>query len=278
MEPLPPIKEVEYRCIIGKAFDEITGIEYSTFSFETSKEFSSFRYEIAVRYRVEPGNIVFRVLGMTATRMMMPSFGTAKSVLKVPHLQPGIYNVHFIKSDGNECEFILELKKGGFHILKPIPRKRFIDILILPDAQYQNGKILSTVTKTPHAPLVPRTIQKRLPTPPTPEELELLAALKSESPEERDAREEMELFGGRKKVSKKELVETEKELKKLGDKPAPKQKKSASAKKVSAATKKVTALKKSPAKKPKANPKPKPKKAAKPAKKAAKTAKKGKKK
>ena len=88
MEPLPPIKEVEYRCILGKAFDEITGIEYSTFSFETSKEFSSFRYEIAVRYRVEPGNIVFRVLGMTATRMMMPSFGTAKSVLKVPHLLP----------------------------------------------------------------------------------------------------------------------------------------------------------------------------------------------
>ncbi len=273
MEPLPPIKEVEYRCILGKAFDEITGIEYSTFSFETSKEFSSFRYEIAVRYRVEPGNIVFRVLGMTATRMMMPSFGTAKSVLKVPHLLPGVYTVKFIKSDGSECEFIIELKKGGFHILKPIPRKRFIDLIILPEAQYVNGKILSTITKTPHAPLVPRTIQKRMPAPPTPEELEMLAALKSETPEERDAREEMELFGGRKKVSKKELVETEKELKKLGDKPASKAKakttKAAPAKKAAKPAKKV-AVKKA---------KPTAKKAAKPAaKKAAKPAKKGKKK
>jgi hypothetical protein len=267
MEPLPPIKEVEYRCIIGKAFDEITGIEYTSFSFETSKEFSSFRYEIAVRYRVEPGNIVFRVLGMTATRMMMPSFGTAKSVLKVPHLQPGVYTVTFHKSDGSESQFVIEYKKGGFHILKPIPRKRFIDIIILPEAQYQNGKILSTVTKTPHAPLVPRTIQKRQPTPPTPEELELLAALKSETPEERDAREEMELFGGRKKISKKDLAESEKELKKLGDKPT---------KKAKAATKKTAKQPKkaAPAKKAK----PVAKKVAKPSKKTSKPAKKGKKK
>ena len=51
MEPLPPVKEVEYRCIIGRLFDELSGMEYVTFAFETAKEFSSFRYEIAVRYK-----------------------------------------------------------------------------------------------------------------------------------------------------------------------------------------------------------------------------------
>ena len=71
MEPLPPVKEVEYRCIIGKAYDEILDVDYTTFSFETAKEFSSFRYEIAVRYKLEGNSIVFRVLGMTATRMMV---------------------------------------------------------------------------------------------------------------------------------------------------------------------------------------------------------------
>ena len=212
MEPLPPVKEVEYRCVINKAFDEISGMEYTTFSFETAKEFSSFRYEIAVRYKLEPGTIVFRVLGMTATRMMMPSFGTAKSVLKVPHLPYGTYLVTFIKSDGSEDQFMLEFNKKGTQLLKPIPRKRFIDIIIDPHNALPGAKILSTITKLVSEPLVPRTIQKRLPIPPTPEELEILNSLKSETPEERDAREEMELFGGRKKLSKKDLAESEKEL------------------------------------------------------------------
>jgi hypothetical protein len=195
MEPLPPIKEVEYRCIVGRLIDDMTGLEYSTFSFETSKEFSSFRYEIAVRYKVEPGNLVFRVLGMTATRMMMPAFGTAKSLLKVPTLPLGKYTVTILKSDGSENVFYIEHTRKGFQILKPIPRKRFIDMVISKSAAMPGGKILSTVSKAPPVPLVPRTIQKRAPAPPTPEELEILEALKTESPEERDAREEAELFG-----------------------------------------------------------------------------------
>lgn len=213
MEPLPPIKEVEYRCVIGKAFDEILGMEYSTFSFETAKEFSSFRYEIAVRYRVEPGVITFRVLGMTATKMMMPSFGTAKSVLKIPYLPVGVYTVRFLKGDGSENQFMLEVKKTGVQLVKPIPRKRFIDIIIQPEAAAQGAKFVTTVTKIHTIPLTPRTIQKRQLAPPTPEELELLEALKTETPEERDAREEMELFGSRRKPAKKETKPTTKEKK-----------------------------------------------------------------
>ena len=265
MEPLPPVKEVEYRCVINKAFDEISGMEYTTFSFETAKEFSSFRYEIAVRYKLEPGTLVFRVLGMTATRMMMPSFGTAKSVLKVPHLPFGTYLVTFIKSDGSEDQFTLEFNKKGTQILKPIPRKRFIDIIIDPHNALPGGKILSTITRIVAEPLVPRTIQKRLPVPPTPEELEILASLKSETPEERDAREEMELFGGRKKLSKKDLAEMEKELRKLGYKPNGKKtangktKKAVSVKKIVAVKRSSKPMPKKVAKAAKKKPAPKPK-------------------
>ena len=80
MEPLPPVKEVEYRCYIGKVFEELSGTEFMTFAFETAKEFSSFRYEIAVRYRIQPGLLEFKGLGMTATRTMMPAFGTARTL------------------------------------------------------------------------------------------------------------------------------------------------------------------------------------------------------
>src|SRR5688572_28779377 len=125
MEPLPPVKEVEYRCIIGRLFDELSGMEYVTFAFETAKEFSSFRYEIAVRYKVTPGALEFRVLGMTATRTMMPAHGTARSVLRIPALQPGIYNVLLIKSDGTENQFVIEVGKKGFQILDPVPDRRF---------------------------------------------------------------------------------------------------------------------------------------------------------
>ncbi|MBS1902619.1 MAG: hypothetical protein JSS75_02840 [Bacteroidetes bacterium] len=249
MEPLPPVKEVEYRCIIGKDFDEIMGQEYTTFSFETAKEFSSFRYEIAVRYKLEGSTIVFRVLGMTATRMMMPAFGTAQSVLKVPQLQPGKYTVTFVKSDSNASEFFLEVTKKGIQIIKPIPRKRFIDLIVRDDAAAHTPKaIITTVSKTPHAPLVPRTIQKR-PQPPTPEELEILAALRDETPEERDAREEMELFG-KKRAAKKEKANAAAKAK-PAKKTAPAAAKHASAKK--------TAVK--PKVKAKAKPAPKAKSA-----------------
>src|SRR5439155_26142538 len=190
------------RCVINKVLDEISGMEYTTFSFETAKEFSSFRYEIALRYKLEPGKLIFRVLGMTATRMMMPSFGSAKSVLKVPHLPYGTYTVYFGKSDGVDNEFYLEFGKKGIQILKPIPRKRFIDLIIDPHAAMPGAKMLSTIQKFTPEPLVPRTIQKRLPEAQTKEELELLASLKTETPEERDAREELELFGKKKRLSK----------------------------------------------------------------------------
>jgi hypothetical protein len=219
MEPLPPVKEVEYRCYISKIFEELSGTEFMTFGFETAKEFSSFRYEIAVRYRItlEPEKrLEFKVLGMTATRTMMPAHGTARSVLKIPLLPFGIYEVKMIKSDGTENCFSIEVTRKGFQILQPIPRKRFIDLIVEPKASIPNAKHLSTISKTPPAPLVPRTIQKRQPPPLTPEEQAILDSLKSETPEERDAREEMELFGGKKKVDKKELAETEQELKKMG--------------------------------------------------------------
>jgi hypothetical protein len=217
MEPLPPVKEVEYRCIIGKLFEELSGAEYITFAFETAKEFSSFRYEIAVRYRIQPGSLEFKVLGMTATRTMMPAFGTARSVLKLPLLPLGVYTVKMIKSDGAENVFSIEVTKRGLQILPPVPRKRFIDIVIEKSAAAAGARITSTVTKTPPPPLVPRTIQKRQPLPMTPEELALLETLTPETPEERDRREEMELFGGKKKVDRKELEAAEKDLKKMGD-------------------------------------------------------------
>ncbi len=163
MEPLPPVKEVEYRCYVGKVFEELSGTEFMTFAFETAKEFSSFRYEIAVRYRIQPGLLEFKVLGMTATRTMMPAFGTARSVLKVPLLPFGIYNVKLIKSDDTENMFAIEVSKKGFQILLPIPRKRFIDLIIDDNAAAPNARHLSTISKTPPIALVPRTIQKRLP-------------------------------------------------------------------------------------------------------------------
>ncbi len=196
MEPLPPVKEVEYRCYISKIFEELSGSEYMTFAFETAKEFSSFRYEIAVRYRIQPGLLEFKVLGMTATRTMMPAFGTARSVLKIPLLPFGVYTLKLIKSDGVESVFVIEVTKRGFQILQPIPRKRFIDLVIEPKAAMPGARHTSTVSKAPNVPLVPRTIQKRQ----LPGE-ELLEDLESDSHEDHEQLEEAELFGSEQPVA-----------------------------------------------------------------------------
>ncbi len=280
MEPLPPVKEVEYRCFIGKVFEELSGMEYMTFAFETAKEFSSFRYEIAVRYRIQPGLLEFKVLGMTATRTMMPAFGTARSVLKIPLLPYGIYNVKLIKSDDTENMFTIEVSKKGFQILLPIPRKRFIDLIIETKAAAPNARHLSTISKTPPVPLVPRTIQKRVPSPMDGEPSDF-----SEAPEEPDMHEEKALFdvGRPPKSGAKHAIEEIEEVpasvkqkgkpkaepkpakaskavakeKKSKDKPAKATKKPAAKAKVKPTPKKAPAKKKSaPKPKPKAKPKP----------------------
>ena len=215
MEPLPPVKEVEYRCYISKIFEELSGKEYVTFGFETAKEFSSFRYEIAVRYRIslEPEKkLEFKVLGMTATRTMMPAFGTARSVLKIPLLPYGVYEIRMMKSDGGENTFSLEVSKKGFQILQPIPRKRFIDLVIEDPAAAPGARHISTVTKAPPAPLVPRTIQKRQLNEITPEEQAILDSLRPETPEEREAREEAEAFGTVTRSGAKRVIEEVKEV------------------------------------------------------------------
>jgi hypothetical protein len=268
MEPLPPVKEVEYRCYISKIFEELSGSEYMTFAFETAKEFSSFRYEIAVRYRIllEPATdrrLEFKVLGMTATRTMMPAFGTARSVLKVPLLPLGVYTVKMIKSDGIENIFVIEVMKRGFQILQPIPRKRFIDLVIEPKAAAPNARHTSTVSKAPTVPLVPRTIQKRqLPTDMLDDEALLDAP--AETPEERERREEAELFGGShngvhapKSGAKhsieevKEVPATAKQNGKGASKPAPAPAKKAEHKPAKKAEHKPVKAAKKPAAKPK---------------------------
>ncbi len=293
MEPLPPVKEVEYRCYISKIFEELSGSEYMTFAFETAKEFSSFRYEIAVRYRIQPGLLEFKVLGMTATRTMMPAYGTARSVLKIPVLPLGVYAVKMIKSDGIENIFSIEVSKRGFQILQPIPRKRFIDLIIETKAAAPGARHTSTVSKAPPAPLVPRTIQKRQVTEITPEEQAILDSLKPETPEEREAREEREAFGTVSRSSAKRAIAEVEEVpmnekhsdkhaakppkdapkptklavKQVEHKPAKAEKKTAP--KTKPATKMHAAAKKAPTKKavakpiPKAKAKPAPKKHAK---------------
>jgi hypothetical protein len=273
MEPLPPVKEVEYRCYIGKVFEELSGQEYMTFAFETAKEFSSFRYEIAVRYRIQPGLLEFKVLGMTATRTMMPAFGTARSVLKIPLLPFGVYNVKLIKSDDTENMFTIEVSKKGFQILLPIPRKRFIDVVIDDNAAAPNARHLSTVSKTPPTPLVPRTIQKRLPGMLDGENPELL-----EGDEDHELHEDDALFDETPKTKKgakhviDEIEEVPENAKPKGKpkadpKPAKAAKepvaKQTAAKPVAAKAKKAEQKPAKPAKKPaaKAKVKPDPKKA-----------------
>ncbi|HEY3874351.1 MAG TPA: hypothetical protein VGM92_02660 [Candidatus Kapabacteria bacterium] len=200
MEPLPPVKEVEYRCYIGKLFEELSGTEHMTFAFETAKEFSSFRYEIAVRYRIQPGQLDFKVLGMTATRTMMPAFGTARSVLKIPLLPFGIYTVRMIKSDDAENIFSIEVTKKGVQILQPIPRKRFIDLVIEDTAASPVAKHLSTVSRAPQPPLVPRTIQKRIPMPGDPDYDEAMAEQQAEENED-------DIFGAETKPGAKHVID-----------------------------------------------------------------------
>lgn len=75
-----PIKKqsIEYRLLVQQTFDATVNKEGILFLLETSKQFTSFSYVIDVKETVAGKTIVWKLHGLRAPSMNMPSTGTAQ--------------------------------------------------------------------------------------------------------------------------------------------------------------------------------------------------------
>lgn len=75
-----PIKKqsIEYRLLVQPTFDASVNKEGILFLLETSKQFTNFSYVIDVKETVAGTTIVWKLHGLRAPSMNMPSTGTAQ--------------------------------------------------------------------------------------------------------------------------------------------------------------------------------------------------------
>src|SRR5690348_14906330 len=115
--PKPP-KEIEYIFYAYQRGDERTGETHTVFDIQTTKEFTSFRYELNVEeaYDKQTKEFVFRNGGMRAPESLLPHTGTAQGVHEHPDMKAGTYKIKIIKSPRQINLFTLRLAKGEISV------------------------------------------------------------------------------------------------------------------------------------------------------------------
>jgi hypothetical protein len=126
-------KEIEYAFYVYRRTDERTGELCTVFEIQTTKEFTSFRYELDVveSYDKEKKEFVFNIGGMSAPVSLLPGVGSAQGVHEHPDLKAGSYKIKFIKPPRQTNLFTLKLAKNEITVTRRASKsKPFINIHI----------------------------------------------------------------------------------------------------------------------------------------------------
>jgi hypothetical protein len=116
----------EYSLHIFHHYDERVRKTLQVFLVQTTKEFTSFNYEILLDVAVEDRVIQLRILGLRTTPLIMPGIGPARGRRDFTDLR-GSYLLSVIKLDGVTNEFQLEMNPSSIAI-DGTPTSAFITV------------------------------------------------------------------------------------------------------------------------------------------------------
>jgi hypothetical protein len=108
-------RDPEYSLHIFHYYDERVRKTLQVFLVQTTKEFTSFNYEILLDVAIEDRVIQLRILGLRTTPLIMPGIGPARGRRDFTDLR-GSYVLSVIKLDGETNEFQLELNASSIAI------------------------------------------------------------------------------------------------------------------------------------------------------------------
>jgi hypothetical protein len=130
--PVQP-KETEYILFIFRRPEERSGVVYTVFNLQTTREFTNFRYGLNVDASYDPAKkeFTFIIGGIKAPASLLPGTGTAQGVHAHPALQSGDYVVTVKKERSEVNHFTLHAAKDTLAITRLNPKaKPFIDVMI----------------------------------------------------------------------------------------------------------------------------------------------------
>jgi hypothetical protein len=124
-------KEIEYSLYVYQRAEERDGAAYIVFDVQTTKEFTSFRYELHVdeSFDKEAKEFVFTIGGMRTPSSLLPGIGTAQRKYEHTDLKSGTYKIKIVNPTGETNLFTLHLSKSELSTTRRASKdKPFIEI------------------------------------------------------------------------------------------------------------------------------------------------------
>ena len=125
-------RDPEYALHVFHHFDERARKVLQVFLVQTTKEFTSFNYEILLDVAVQNKAIHLKILGLQTTPLLMPAAGPARGRRDFTDLA-GSYVLNIMKLDGEMNEFQLDVTPSNL-VIKGAPAAPFITTSTRPVA------------------------------------------------------------------------------------------------------------------------------------------------
>jgi len=124
----PAKRRMEYRLRITPQVNDGEQKHTTRFLLETTQQFASFKYEIAVKETAEGNKIRYKILGLKAPKLSLPASGPAHFRREYENLN-GPFEIIVEGLDGNANSFSVKISPTQIHLLKE-PRKKFVQLVI----------------------------------------------------------------------------------------------------------------------------------------------------
>ncbi len=115
-------QETEYRLLMTPHLNERKQEPTTLVVLETTKSFATFRYELSVEERLEGKTLSYKILGLKAPQLSLPSAGHAEFVREYDNLR-GTYDVSIEGLDGNVASFTVRITSAAVQVLKTQPQR-----------------------------------------------------------------------------------------------------------------------------------------------------------
>ncbi len=119
-------RDPDYTLNIFHHYDEKKKRNVTVFLVQTTKIFTSFRYEILLEDKLVDNKINLRIIGLHVPELLMPQTGPAEGRRDYINLE-GVYKLTVAKQDKAENEFLVQISPAKIDILKK-PKTQFIFI------------------------------------------------------------------------------------------------------------------------------------------------------
>jgi hypothetical protein len=121
-------QEIEYRLIIAPQYNERKQVPTTLVTIETAKAFASFRYELSVKETEKGKRLHYKILGLKAPQLDLPSSGPARFVREYEAFK-GKYELVIESLDGTENAFEISATQKSVTLIKS-PKTPFIEVVV----------------------------------------------------------------------------------------------------------------------------------------------------